>query len=78
MFIKILVAGFVILIVAILANIVALKAGVSTWYPFLNEVSKMGFAKAFVETSLVSKIFLFIIYPLLLGLSAFIVLEKIK
>lgn len=78
MFIKILLAGFAILIVAVLANIVALKAGVSTWYPFLNDVLKMGFARAFVETSLISKIFLFVIYPLLLGLSAFIVLEKIK
>lgn len=78
MFIKIILAGFVILIVAVLANVVALKAGVSTWYPFLNDVSKMGFVRAFIETSLISKIFLFLIYPLLLGLSAFIVLEKIK
>ena len=78
MFIKIFLTGFVILIVAALVNIVALKAGISTWYPFLNDVSKIGFVKAFVETSFVSKVFLFIIYPLLLGLSAFIVLGKIK
>lgn len=75
---KILLCGYVVLISAIVINILALRIGITTWYPFLNEVGKLGFIKAFIEISLISKIFLFIIYPLILGLSAFIILRNIR
>lgn len=76
--IKTLLAGYIILIAAIIVNVIALRFGVTTWYPFLDEVGKLGFTKAFIEVSLISKIFLFIIYPLILGVSAFIILRSIR
>ncbi len=76
MILNIFLAGWIILIVAIVMNIIAMQLGIITWYPFLNDVSKMGFVKAFGETSLISKLFLFVIYPLGLGLSAFLILKR--
>ena len=78
MFFKILSVGWIILVTAILLNIAASKLSVDTWYPFLNEVSKTGFLKAFSKSSLLSKLFLFIIYPGLLGLVAFFSLRSFK
>lgn len=75
---KLFLAGWVILVAAILLNFLAIKFGISTWYPFTDSISKNGFLKVFKELSLVSKLFLFIIYPFLLGLSGFLVLKFIK
>lgn len=75
--IKILAVGWVVLATAIILNIIALRLGITTWYPFLDEVLKIGFIKAFVQSSFVSKLFLFIIYPLLLGLSAFLIFKRL-
>lgn len=76
MILNIFIAGWIILIAAIVMNVIAMQLGVTTWYPFLNDVSKMGFVKAFGGTSLISKLFLFVIYPLGLGLSAFLILRR--
>lgn len=76
MILNIFFAGWVVLIVAIVLNIIALKIGIVTWYPFLTDVSKMGFIKSFIELSIMSKIFLFVLYPLALGFSAFLILKK--
>lgn len=42
-YIKIFIAGWLILIVAILINIVEIKFGVYTWYSFIQEGQKVGF-----------------------------------
>jgi hypothetical protein len=76
--IKILITGWVILIVAIGLNFMAYKLGILTWYSFLENIGKIGFVKSFQEISLVSKIFLFVIYPFLLGLSGYILLKYFK
>ncbi len=75
---KIFLAGWVILLIAIFLNFLAVKLDISTWYPFTESISKNGFVKAFKEITLVSKLFLFIIYPFLLGLSGFMVLRYLK
>jgi len=56
--------GVIILISAILANIIAAKLGLKTWYDFLNGINNG------VSLSTFDYIWLFALYPLILGLSA--------
>ena len=65
--IEIFAIGFGILIGAIVINILANMLGITTWYTFAKNISKQGI-KAITETGILSLIFLFIIYPFLLGL----------
>ena len=59
-FLKYLIYGWIILIVAIPINIIAKKIGLVTWYDFL----------VFKETiGPLDGIFMFIVYPLILGAS---------
>jgi len=78
MIIKIFVVGWGILIVAIILNFIAVRLEIWTWYQFVEEAMKSGTLKAFTSTSTSSKLFLVVIYPLLLGLSSFLILQKFK
>lgn len=75
---KIFLAGWVILIVAIALNSLAVKFGISTWYPFLESIGENGLVKSFKEVSIISKLFLFLIYPFLLGAAGYLVLKYFK
>jgi hypothetical protein len=75
MIFKVFIVGWGILITAIILNIVALRLGITTWYPFLDEVNKMGFYKSFLKLSIISKAFLFVIYPLGLGVVAYFIFK---
>ena len=55
--------GVIILISAILANIIASKLGLKTWYDFLNSIGNS-------SLKLMDYLWLFGIYPQILGLSA--------
>ena len=55
--------GVIILISAIIANIIAAKLGLKTWYDFLNGINNG------VSLSIFDYIWLFALYPLTLGLS---------
>ena len=59
---KILFMGVGILVCAIVLNVIASRLGLVTWYDFLNGQQ---------QTSLVSYIWLFIIYPFSLGAVAY-------
>ncbi len=78
MILKVFVAGWIILIVAMGINLIASRLGIDTWYPFAESIGKAGFIKAFVKASFLSKLFLFVIYPALLGVSAYFALKLIK
>ena len=72
--IKYFLIGVIILISAILANIIAAKLGLKTWYDFLNGICNG------TSLKLMDYLWLFGIYPLILGLSAklgIIVWEKL-
>ena len=56
--------GLVILVVAIFANFLAAQLGLKTWYDFLNQLDS-GNALNFKDG-----IWLFILYPIILGCSA--------
>lgn len=67
MILKALLVGWAILLFAILINFIAQRVGIWTWYDFLGKIGKNGFVGAFLKSSLFSKIFLFIVYPFILG-----------
>lgn len=75
---KIFAVGWGILIGAILLNFLASKFGIIGWYEFLYNIGKLGFAKTLESTSPLSLIFLFIIYPFLLGLVAYMILRLLS
>ena len=58
--------GISILIMAIIANALAIGLGFKTWYGFLNQLSDDGLA-GFKYLSALDYIWLFILYPLSLG-----------
>ncbi|OGD84746.1 hypothetical protein A2165_03210 [Candidatus Curtissbacteria bacterium RBG_13_40_7] len=72
LWVKILIAGWVILVVAIAANYIAALLGISTWYPFLDDLRKKGLRKTLENSGIPSLIFLFILYPLILGFAAYL------
>ena len=59
--------GLSILLIAIVANVIVGKLGISTWYDFGPQFFKRGFT-VLKEVGLVSCIWLFILYPLTLAL----------
>ncbi len=69
-FIKILILGWLILIVAIILNILANLLHLNTWYELIQSFSKLGIIKTIKQEPFLSIIFQFIIYPYLLGFAA--------
>lgn len=59
--------GIAILIIAILANGIVIKLGIKSWYGFIELMSKQGLS-AFNVLSFVDVLWLFIGYPIILGL----------
>lgn len=55
--------GIVILVVAIGANIIAAYFGIKTWYDFLEGIGNG------LSLTMLDIVWLFILYPLILGLS---------
>lgn len=60
--------GVIILIAAILFNGVIARVGITGWYGFLNDLAEKGGA-VFRDLTVLDYAWLFILYPLLLGLS---------
>ncbi len=73
--VKIYLAGMVILLAAILLNLLASALKLATWYTFLNLVSQQGLSPALHSLKATDILFLFLIYPFLLGLSASVTLK---
>ncbi|MDY2587870.1 DUF7672 family protein [Winogradskyella aquimaris] len=59
--------GIAILIIAILANGIIIKLGINSWYGFIELMSKQGLS-AFNSISIIDALWLFIGYPIVLGL----------
>lgn len=73
LFIKIFLAGIAVLVVAIALNLAASALGLQSWYTFLSQVSTKGISATLQGLRLVDYVFLILIYPTLLGLSAYLV-----
>ncbi|MDY7395400.1 hypothetical protein UMM65_09120 [Aureibaculum sp. 2210JD6-5] len=71
---KIYIIGICILIIAILANAIIVKVGLKSWYDFIELLSQSG-TEAFNKLSILDYLWLFIGYPLILGLGYLIGLK---
>jgi len=63
---------------AIIANFAANTFNWLTWYDFINKWQAAGFKKTIKELPLEAMIFLFIVYPLILGLSVYLTQKILK
>ena len=72
---RIYIIGVCILLIAIIANVIVGKIGLSTWYDFGPQFFKRGFI-VLKEVGLFSSVWLFILYPLVLALG-YVVGDKI-
>ncbi len=66
-FLTIAAAGYTILVGAIVLNILATALGIVTWYGFLESATAHGFFGAMRQAGIISVVYLFALYPLLLG-----------
>ncbi|MFT4282967.1 MAG: hypothetical protein ACMXX6_00925 [Candidatus Woesearchaeota archaeon] len=62
--------GIIILITAILINLIANYLNIITWYEYIQNIVDLGFVEASKNSGL-SLIFLYLIYPFLLGYAAY-------
>lgn len=68
--------GLLILVTAIILNLLAQTLGLATWYSFLNQVQVTDLVSSLRSLSLLSSLFLFFVYPLLLGAIPYYFLKK--
>lgn len=71
LFFNIFLIGSFILITALIVNILAEIFGVSTWYTFTNKIKDKGFFGALKTENFFSLLFLFFIYPFILGATGY-------
>lgn len=77
-FIKIYLAGLVILAAAVAVNLLAGWLSLATWYEFFQLAARTGTAQAVSDISLINWIFLVFLYPFVLGAAACLVLGGCK
>ena len=70
--------GLVILVIAIILNLIANTLKITMWFTYLPMIKEVGFFKASIEVGILSILFMYVIYPLLLGLSAYITISYLK
>ncbi len=75
---KIFLSGFSILIVALLMNFFASHLRISTWYEFVQDASSLGLVSALKNQTLISFFFMFVIYPLVLGVTGYFFFKVFK
>lgn len=67
MFLKLLVVGHAILLMAIVTNLIAKAMGIMTWYDLLGEIGAQGLVKTLSRLDVKSWLFLGLVYPLSLA-----------
>ena len=68
---QIFITGIAILVVAIGVNSIAHIAGLATWYGFIDTINKNGLMNSLKTESVISLLFLFLLYPYILGLTGY-------
>ncbi|MEW6181475.1 MAG: hypothetical protein AB1522_16300 [Chloroflexota bacterium] len=64
--------GWIILLGAIILNGLASRLRLTGWYAFLGAIAQHGWLSAITQTSIISHLFLFLVYPLALGVLAWL------
>ncbi len=75
MVLKYLLYGWMILIAALAVNVVASTLGVTTWYDYVTSISVLGLKTATCSLQVHEHLFLFVIYPGILGLVVYLVMR---
>lgn len=68
---QVFVVGLGILFVAIIANMLANVLGLTTWYAFIENIGKLGLWEALSKEKIFSLLFMFVLYPLILGATGY-------
>lgn len=68
---RIYIIGLCVLVIAIVANLLVSLLGISTWYDFGTKLYSNGF-NAIKEAGVINCIWLFLLYPICLGLAVLI------
>jgi hypothetical protein len=72
---RIYLAGLAVLVGAIIVNLLAGAVGLRTWYDVLKPIPEAGVMVVVRTLTAVEILFLFLLYPALLGLCAYLVLK---
>lgn len=70
---QILFTGWVILLTAILTNYALKKTSWVGWYSYVKQLRSAGFTRTHQEVSIPNLVFLYVAYPLILGLASWMV-----
>ncbi len=62
--------GWLILVAAIIVNGTVKLIGITTWYDYISNISRLGLKEATISLHILDVLFLFLLYP---GLFGFIV-----
>lgn len=73
MILKIFLTGVSVLFFAVVANLAAASLNITTWYGLVEEIDDSGFLQALKAQSVASLLFLFVIYPFILGAAGYFV-----
>jgi cation transporter-like permease len=72
---RIYLAGVAILLGAIVINMLAGVVGLKTWYDVLKPIPEIGLAAVARSLTVMDVLFLFVLYPALLGLCGYLVMR---
>ncbi len=74
----VLAAGWSVLVAAIIANVAANALGLATWYPYIQSITETGFLTASKDAGIASLLFLYVVYPVILGFTPLYVAKLIS
>ncbi len=74
---KYLLYGWMILVAALAVNVVASTLGVTTWYDYVTSISVLGLKTATFSLRVHEHIFLFVIYPGILGFVVYLIMRLV-
>jgi hypothetical protein len=76
--IKIFIIGVWVLAVALIANFLAMRLGINTWYGFVADIGDFNLVTAITRQTPWDMIFLFLVYPLMLGVPGWIYFKMLN
>ncbi len=75
---KIFMIGVWVLTFALIANFLAMRFGINTWYGFVKDIDSYNLITALTQQTFLDMIFLFLIYPLILGVPGWVYFNGFK
>ena len=70
--------GVGVLVAALIANFLAMRLNINTWYGFVSDIGDYNLMTAITRQTPLDMIFLFLIYPLILGVPGWVYFSGFK